>query len=181
MRRGVLSAMPCVVVRSLAKVTTVMEQGGNYADDEEFARERRFRITPGALIPIHQPRHRQRDFEHVLQIVVAGIARKIPRVPAAVQAAGIEKGALELIGACAAKKRLKDAKHLGGDLIGISRLHRSSDILIVSPQLPPVVAHRCPLVRQHNQSSAYFGREQQPRRFPSRLASPAKRALKDLS
>ena len=72
-------------VVAMAQVADVVEQRGDDSHAEQL-RSDGLGARASVLVAIHEPRHRQRHIQHVLQVVVLGIAPVIPRELAAVQA-----------------------------------------------------------------------------------------------
>ena len=79
MGAGVLGgAVLGFLVAALAQVADVVEQRGDQADDRAFAAEALGRLDL-PLVARHQPRHRQRDVERVLHVVVQRVDALVAR------------------------------------------------------------------------------------------------------
>ena len=73
MRGGVLGAVVVLLVVALADVAAVVEQRADDAELEQALADRGA-VAARALVAVEQARHGERDIEHVLQVVVLGVA-----------------------------------------------------------------------------------------------------------
>src|SRR5687767_14066989 len=74
MRERVLRAVSMQRVLAVADIAAVVIKREHDTEAEKLLAERpRF----AALVAVQQPRHRERDVEHVLDVVIPGIARTV--------------------------------------------------------------------------------------------------------
>ena len=98
-----------------------MEQRGENAGDEHFARHGLVAVPAAALVALHEARHREGHVEHVLDVVIAGVAGAVFGVGAGVHRRGVAEGALQLGHARAVEQAPGEADHLGAHRGGIGR------------------------------------------------------------
>jgi len=123
--------MPAIVP-PVPQVADVMEQRRNDAVAKQLCRQHRRAVAPAALIAGHQPRHRQRDVEHVLQVVVFGVAGVEVGVRAVVHLHGVAEGDLDrLTRGCRVAIAIQ-AQDLGLDRVGVGGLDLVRDVVIVA-------------------------------------------------
>ena len=128
----VLRAVAMHVIVAPAQVAEVMEQRGERADDEQLFGEALVAVARAALVAVHQPGHRERYVEHVLDVVVLGVAGEIIGMLPAIQARRFAERALQLGRGCAREQALEDAHHLGADRGGVGGAHGIGNVIVAT-------------------------------------------------
>jgi hypothetical protein len=118
------------VIVAPAQVADVVEQRGDEADDEQV-RNQRLAAVAAALVAVHQARHRQRDVEHVLDVVILRIARPVPEIAAVVHARDVGEGALEPSRTRVRKELAVNADDFRADRGGIGGANGIADVVVV--------------------------------------------------
>src|SRR5262249_25481130 len=132
MRNGVFRAVAVAMVVALAQIAEVVKQRGERADGVELGAECLVGCAQAALVAVHQPRHRQRHVEHVLDVVVLGLARPVRRIGTLVEAHRVAKGALERLGIGTGKELAEEAYDFSTYFPGIGGPDRARNVVAVA-------------------------------------------------
>jgi len=105
------------------------------AELEEALVDRHRFLLARALVAVEQPRHRERHVQDVLDVVVFGVALRVPGVLAAIQPHHVVEGDRERGRFVAHVKRPEDPEDLELDVHGIGRIDAIRDVEIASPEV----------------------------------------------
>ena len=112
-------------------VTDVVQQG-RYRSENKETRPDRLAVFTRTLIAVHYARHRQRDIQGVLQIVVTGITRPVTGILTTEYTADIVKGLIEMLRRRIRIQRLKYAVNFQAHGSRIGGVHPIRDIVLVA-------------------------------------------------
>jgi hypothetical protein len=135
MSQRIFGAVSMQRVLAVADVAAVVIKREHHAEPEQFLTEvSRF----AALVAVQQARHRQRNVEHVLDVVIARIARSILGVLAAIHRSEVPKRLLQPSCARFSIQIKVNTPHFLRNGGRVGRLDAVGDV-----EVAPSFAHRC--------------------------------------
>ena len=131
-----LGAVAVAPVAALAQVAEVVEQRGHDPERKTGSGQGR-RAIAAALVAVHEARHGERDVEHVLDVVVLGIAGLVVRMLAGIEPAQVFERALDGLRGRHARGRpvvegVIHAQHLPGHVPLVGRANRVGDVVVAA-------------------------------------------------
>ena len=134
MRQREFGAVLGGLVAALPHVTAIVKQRGDDAEAKQRIIHRLF-ADAAAFVTVDEARHCQRHFQHMLGVVVRGVAGVITGEFAAIQLRHVAECLVELFRGCALIEIAVDAINLGGDGGGIGRFDLPADVIFVTTEI----------------------------------------------
>jgi hypothetical protein len=120
-----------LAIGTLAQITEIMKQRGDHTDGEQFGGQRLL-VAGLTLIAVEQPRHRQRDIENVLNIVILGVAGVIVRMFAVVILRQVIESAFQRAGMALGEQATEQAYDLITDVDGVGSANLVGNVEIAA-------------------------------------------------